>query len=556
MSSKIHLIDLPTHLIAFIYQYLDVREMVTSACACRKMEKALKNDFLYIELAKRDQYFYPSESDKFETWKDYFKYLQQIRINTSSGKPNIGYKMAPYRGHKFPIEAVAFFNNGKDIGKTIVSGDSNGEVFTWNYEEDEDGDMGYEKDLIIKGDASILGIKSLNEDSNMIIWTKKNTFYYFEVNMYKKTEKNAERFNLIKEFKIDEYDDPMKQIYHDADSNILYMSADLSDHYKLNNIYSCNLKSFVIDIYKYNYNSIQTNTVLNANNPVPNNNVNINQGWNAFNNNNNNNNIHIFPVINPHPIIFPNPNIILPTNTKESRKKNINYFVVTGEKLITYINREPVKKRLISEYNNKNALPNVFVFKKTTRLYESFHVDLDHILNIIPISDEEVALIGIYVNPTNSQKNLVLKIYKTNFFTLSREIVLYNGNVDNFDILYYNKVEMYYLINNVYLKKLENINVKQLKVNSISTLKSISSINCIEGDIFRIVIASDESYMAIFDIKTGKLWFNLLSGSRTVVPKSFVKHPNYEGFHLIKVTRNSIISVIGNLIREYRFTFK
>ena len=62
--------------------------------------------------------------------------------------------------------------------------------------------------------------------------------------------------------------------------------------------------------------------------------------------------------------------------------------------------------------------------------------------------------------------------------------------------------------------------------------------------------------MSIFDIRNGQLWFNLLGGSKTVIPKSFVKHPNYEGFHIIKVTRDAIVSVIGNLIREYKFTFK
>ena len=87
-------------------------------------------------------------------------------------------------------------------------------------------------------------------------------------------------------------------------------------------------------------------------------------------------------------------------------------------------------------------------------------------------------------------------------------------------------------------------------------MKAIPSINCIESDDFRIVISSDELFMAIFDIKSRKLWFNLLGGSKTVVPKSFVKHPNYEGFHILEVTRNSIVSAIGNLIREYNFTFK
>ena len=39
----------------------------------------------------------------------------------------------------------------------------------------------------------------------------------------------------------------------------------------------------------------------------------------------------------------------------------------------------------------------------------------------------------------------------------------------------------------------------------------------------------------------------------TVIPKSFIKNPSYKGFNIIKVTRTSIIGVMGNLIREYSF---
>ena len=58
----------------------------------------------------------------------------------------------------------------------------------------------------------------------------------------------------------------------------------------------------------------------------------------------------------------------------------------------------------------------------------------------------------------------------------------------------------------IFWKKLK-INNQKLKNVNISTLKEVPSINCIEGDEFRIVIASDELFMSIFDIKTGKLWF-------------------------------------------------
>ena len=554
MSSNILLSDLPSNLIAFIYQYLSVNDMVKSACCCKKMLKAFKQDFIYIELVKRDILFLPAESEKFENWKDYFNYLQQLRKNLSSGKPNIGFKMSPYRGHKSPIEALAIFHNKKHFDSTIVSGDSNGELVTWNLEEDEDGDLVNTKDLILRCDSSIVGIKSLNDNSNMIVWTNKNKFYYYSVNMFKTVKKNSERFQLEKQFNIADNDNPIKQIFYDEQFSTIFMSPNLGDDYKLNNIYAYSLKTFTLDKYTFNYNSSQTNLVINGDNLNNNNNNNNNNiGWNAFNNPHNNlfNPIIHFPPIMPlnplHPINFNE-------EKKESRKKNINYFVVTEDKLISYINNEPVRKRKICEYNNKNLLPNVFAFKKTTRIHQSYHIDLDYIENILPINNEEVAFIGTYTN--NNIKQVIMKIYKTNFFTLSREIVLHNNPNNNFEVILYKNPEMYYLIDNKELKKLDNIQIKQLKTNKIGNLKEISNINCIESDEFRIVIASDEQYLAVFDIKTGKLWFNLLAGSKTVQPKSFVKHPNYQGFHLIEVTRNSIVAVIGNLIRQYKFTFK
>ena len=561
MNSNINILDLPTNLIAFLYQFLDVKEMIYASTSSKKMRKAFNQDFIFIELAKRDHLFLPYEGEKFNTWKEYFYYLKQLKTNISSGKPNIGFKMIPYRGHKFPIEAFAIFNHKRENQNVIVSGDSEGNVLTWNL--DEDGDK--EKDLIVKADASIMGIKNINDDSNMLIWTRNNTFFYYDVNMFKKTEKNSERFELVKKFSLQENDNPIKQIYYEEDSSRIFMCPDLSDSLKLSNIYSINLKSFLIDKYKFDYNTTQTNLVLDDNNQN-NNNFN-NQGWNAFNNNNNNNNVlnPIFP--NPHILPFPNippfhppqPVIEHNENLKESRKKNIKHFVVNEDKIFLYINKEPVRNRMISNYNNKNSLPNVFYFKKNAFIANGYHIDLDYIYNILLINNNEVAFIGRN-NTINNETQIIMKIYNTSYFSLSKEILLYKQENSNnnlkFDLIYYKFPEVYYLINEKYLKKIENVGVKQLKVVDIETLKDISSINCVEADEFRIVLASDDLFMSIFDIKTGKLWFNLLGGSKTVVPRSFVKHPNYEGFNQIQITRNSIVSVIGNLIREYRFTFK
>jgi hypothetical protein len=520
--------------------------MVSASSTNKKMRKALNQDYIYIELTKRDHLFLPSEQDRFGSWKEHWRYLKELKRNLSSGKANIGYKMNPYRGHKAPINALETFNLKKSMDTIIVSGDSSGELLTWNLEEDEDGDKVFNKDLIVKAKSEIIGIKNINEDFNMIVWTKNNEFYYFNVNMYKNVNKNSERFELVKEFKIEENDEPIKQLYYEKDSRIIYMSPDLSKIYTLNNIYSYDLKTFTLNKYKFSYNSAQTNLV--SNNP---NNNNLQIGWNNYNNNNN-----LFPI-NPPAVnnLFQQPNAIpYPFSNPSKRVKKNNCFIVTENSVILYINYEPVKNRPISGYVNANALPNIFVFDKNNYIFDYYHIDFDFIFNILPIDNKEVAIIG-----TKGTNQILLRIYSIQFFTLSREVALKtNINVVNsdFDVIYYNFPEMYFLINEKELMKVENVGVKQMKVTNIATLKEVPNITCIEADMFRIVIASDDLFMTIFDIKTGRMWFNLLGGSKSVTTKSFVKHPNFNGFHFIKVTRNAIYSLIGNLIREYKFTFK
>lgn len=544
MSSKILITDLSANLIAFIYQYLDAKDMVNASSANKKMRKALNQDYIYIELTKRDHLFLPSEQDRFDSWKEHWTYLKQLKRNISSGKANIGYKMNPYRGHKTPISALETFNLKKSMDSIIVSGDSSGELLTWNLEEDEDGDKVFNKDLIVKAKSEIIGIKNLNEDSNMVVWTKDNYFYFYSVNMYKNVNKNSERFQLVKEFNIEEYDDPIKQLYYEENSKIIYMSPDLSKICKENNVYSYDLKTFTLRKYKFSYNSSQTNIVSNNG---PNNNNQI--GWNNYNNNNN-----LFPV---NPLVvnnFHQPNVIpqMFSNRSKRVKKN-NSFIVTESSVILYINYEPVKNRPISGYANANALPNIFVFDKNKYIFDYYHIDFDFIFNILPIDNKEVAIIG-----SKGTDKILLRIYSIQFFTLSREVSLRSSvmNCNDFDVIYYNFPEMYFLVNGKILKKIENLGVKQMKVTDIATLKDVPNITCIEADMFRIVIASDDLFMTIFDIKTGRMWFNLLGGSKSVTTKSFVKHPNFSGFHFIKVTRNAIYSLIGNLIREYKFTFK
>ena len=316
--------DLPLNVLSFIYQYLDFKDRLHMMLTNHKMNKAGNHDFLYIELAKRNILFLPQESDTFDSWKDYYNYLRALKPSKEQGKPS-NYKMIPYRGHKAPITTIEYFNNKKKPTKTIVSGDSSGEVLTWNI--DEDGDQ--EKDLIFKANDAIKGIKNLIKDSTMLVWTIKNEFYYYEVNMYKETNKNSERFQLIKNFKLDTDDNPIEQVNYDESFSTIFMSPDLSDTYKLNYIYSYDLKTFTMNKYHFDYNSLETNNVLNG----------TIQRDNNMNNNNNNLFLHPQPMIpppfihgqpfnifHPHmPIIHPNPPEPKPAVAPKKKKKNIFY---------------------------------------------------------------------------------------------------------------------------------------------------------------------------------------------------------------------------------------
>ena len=165
--------------------------MVEAAKTCHKFNDALHKDFLMEELAKRDMMFLPMDESRAKTWKEIVDFLNTYKVREKSGKPS-KFKMTPYRGHKSPIEALCTFENRNDFNSTIVSGDSEGNVFTWNegVDEDDEDEIEMKNDLILKADGKIVGIKKFNDENNMIVWTIKNKFYIYDVNMYQ-NENNA-----------------------------------------------------------------------------------------------------------------------------------------------------------------------------------------------------------------------------------------------------------------------------------------------------------------------------------------------------------------------------
>ena len=531
MSEKYEINDLSSNLIAIIFQYLPIKDMFMAAKSSKKFYDAFKKDFLMEQIAKKKMIFLPSDEVRGETWKDILEFLNKLEESEKSGKPS-KYKMTPYRGHKAPIEAVCALENLYNFDTTIVSGDSDGNLFTWNLEVDEDDEDEkiMVKDLIVKLDSKIQGIEKFNNDQNIIVWTEKNKFYIYNVNLYQspKFDKNSKRFELKSEFNID-IDDNIKQIYYDKNKEKLFLSPDLRGEYNNPIAYSYSLKTLTLEIFNFRYDNIQADFVIKDES--------ANQG-NANANNNN-----LFGII-------PQNNFI--------DRNHVNCFEVCGDKLVFFLNYEPVRKQLIRKYSCKKLLPNAYFIDEETKLYKDLHIDLDYIYNIVKISEDKVAFIGL-----NSNNLLSIKIYSTDNLVLLGESILNSDttiHINEFNLLYSGlpeKPELNYLINNKILYHVNLANFKQIRTREINkNLKDVSNVTCIESDRHRIVFASDDLYISIFDITNGEFWYNFLGGSLSVVPSSYVKHPSFEGFHLLKISRNAIIAVMGNLIRKYSFTFK
>ena len=531
MSLKTELNDLSENLLACIYKYLPDKDMFNAAKCSKKFYSAFQKDFLMEELAKNSMIFLPSDEGRGETWKDVFTFLKKYKEAEKSGRPR-NFKMVPYRGHKTPIEALCAFENEYNFDSTITSGDGEGNVFTWNLEVDEDDEDEkiMVKDLILKADESIKGIQKFKDEKNMIVWTVNNKFYIFDVKLYKddKFNKNSKRFELKTQFTIDS-DDNIEEVYYDKENNKLFLSGDLGGNYTNTLVYCYNLKTLSLEIYNFGYDNIQAD-FINKDEPAP----------NAPQQNN------IYDDLNQ---FF--------GNYDYTRKTHSNNFVICGNKLIVYINKEPVKKKFIKSYNCKKLLPNSYFIDQDSKLYKDFHIDFDYIYTILKISDDKVGYIGV-----DSNKNLSIKIYSTENPVLVGEKSLYSNpikSISEFNLLYSEfpqKQEIYFLINRKEHYKMSLGNLKQINVRKLKTLeKNFDQIICAESDRHRMVIAGNELNIGIFDITNGNFWFYFLGGSLSVQPKSFVKHPLFNGFHIVKITRNAIICAMGNLIREYKFVF-
>ena len=79
MTEKLVINDLPTNLIAVIFQFLPEKDMFMAGFTCQKFHEALQKDFLMEELVKRDIMFLPEDESRGESWKEIHEFIKKYR---------------------------------------------------------------------------------------------------------------------------------------------------------------------------------------------------------------------------------------------------------------------------------------------------------------------------------------------------------------------------------------------------------------------------------------------------------------------------------------------
>ena len=191
---KINLCSLSSNLISFIYKFLPFKDILQASQVSRKMYKALLNDYIWEEFVKYEELFIPGQGENFSSWRNYFKYLKELKENIRPKTNKKKYKMIPYRGHKAIITALNYFLLSNELTSVIVSGDESGILNTWKL--DEDGD--YEPDTINDTKSEIVDIKIY--DNILITWNRQSNFYIYKLDLNSTNNNikfNSERFKLL-----------------------------------------------------------------------------------------------------------------------------------------------------------------------------------------------------------------------------------------------------------------------------------------------------------------------------------------------------------------------
>ena len=505
-STKFQLLS--SNLISFIYQYLPFKEILNVSLTCKKMHKAFLNDFIWEEFVKLQEFFLPGEGENFSSWKNYFTYLTKLKNNIKVTTNKKGYTMIPYRGHKSIITAINYIILNNELSKIIVSGDKNGIINTWKL--DEDGD--YEPDTIIDTKSEIIDIKIYND--KMILWNKEFNFYVYQIDLNSQNiNNNSKRFNKIFQHNITIGNIDIKYIDWINDEDSIVCSVDLNNKNYLKDggmIVCYNFSADKNQLFYLTNDFDQLNEIRKLN-------------------------------LNDIPEEF--------TINKKGEHKN---FICDGDLIIVFSNFDFTKYHLINRYTKNNfgkkkKLDNLFILNRKTISKIGYNIDYQYIYNINKLENGNFGILGFSNGKISYRKySLQNELLKTNqIFNIPIE-----GKPNNIDILYFDEKIISILINESKVINKE-LNTTPAKIYNLENKGGI--INCLVGDKYRIIIATDNNTLGIYNRNNASLWYYLLGGSMTVIPKSFIKNPLYNGFNIIKVTRTSIIGVMGNLIREYSF---
>ena len=222
-------------------------------------------------------------------------------------------------------------------------------------------------------------------------------------------------------------------------------------------------------------------------------------------------------------------------------------------------------KNRISISNYKTIIiPNFFVFDLQHKYSNlNLRIDVGYLTEIAKFEDYLIILgfntntIDFVVNLYCTKENKIK--FKQNLPLYSRIGYNYFNNSPSYTSFIKNKNVLSIMFEGsqmVYFELLINNGILILNEIKSEDLNIPSELNYVSCDDFKFAFACGDNTIKVFSSKYRKLWYTLLSGSLTVMPKSFVADTNIRGFSKVLVTKTSIIASIGNMIRQYDFNSK
>jgi hypothetical protein len=175
-----------TNLVGYLLQFVNHKDVFTCGKVNKKFHKALNSEYLWETLVLQNELFVSGDRNSFTNWKNLYLSLHKLKSNLKGGKPNIGFKMKPMRGHtSYIVSAVVYEVSGKFGVNKIISADKEGNVFHWIVNEDED----YENVLLAKFESQVIDMRIIkkeeldykereNINSDVLLITEKNSVTY------------------------------------------------------------------------------------------------------------------------------------------------------------------------------------------------------------------------------------------------------------------------------------------------------------------------------------------------------------------------------------------